>query len=88
MLIYPGMKRVKGHMEFLIPGGDCPMGPSVSDGDWEMIAPRKDKSNLGYSPLSCALALTLKALTVPIIQRNRALRTVLILTRYESTRNF
>jgi hypothetical protein len=48
MLIYPGMKRVKGHMEFLIPGGDCPMGPSVSDGDWEMIAPRKDKSNLGY----------------------------------------
>ncbi|RGP71020.1 hypothetical protein FSPOR_3708 [Fusarium sporotrichioides] len=34
LLVYPGRKRVKGHMEFLLPGSECPLGQSLSERDW------------------------------------------------------
>lgn len=43
--VYPGMKKVKGHMWLMGAGDTCPMGIKGSEGDWEMIVPRKDKSN-------------------------------------------
>ncbi|XEV01527.1 hypothetical protein FSHL1_006814 [Fusarium sambucinum] len=48
LLVYPGMRRVKGHMEFLLPGAECPLGAGLSEGEWEMVSPRKDKSNLPF----------------------------------------
>jgi hypothetical protein len=47
LLIYPGMKRVKGHMEQIGPTESCDMGIHGQEGDWEMVVPRKDKSNNG-----------------------------------------
>jgi hypothetical protein len=47
LLIYPGMKRVKGHMVEIGPTENCDAGIHAQEGEWEMVVPRKDKSNNG-----------------------------------------